>query len=86
MRIHKKEQPYMCFACGREFSHLSHLHRHERIHTGERPHKCPYCPKKFIQLVTLKIHLKKHEKLAPEELKPADEGLRGKEEVVSTWA
>ncbi|XP_027232681.2 zinc finger protein 585A [Penaeus vannamei] len=81
MRIHKKEQPYMCFACGREFSHLSHLHRHERIHTGERPHKCPYCPKKFIQLVTLKIHLKKHEKLAPEELKPADEGLRGKEEV-----
>lgn len=45
------------------------------------PTPSQYCPKKFIQLVTLKIHLKKHEKLAPEELKPADEGLRGKEEV-----
>lgn len=40
-----------------------------------------YCPKKFIQLVTLKIHLKKHEKLAPEELKAAEDSLRGKDGV-----
>ncbi|XP_015981180.2 zinc finger protein 85 isoform X1 [Rousettus aegyptiacus] len=54
-----KEEPYKCNQCGRVFSQLLSLSRHEKIHTEERPYRCTVCGKAFPH----RSYLSKHERI-----------------------
>ncbi|XP_069511469.1 zinc finger protein 398-like isoform X2 [Ambystoma mexicanum] len=51
---------YSCRGCGKSFSAMSNLIRHERIHTGERPYQCAVCGKSFNQKEALLRHQRMH--------------------------
>ncbi|XP_073536672.1 uncharacterized protein [Phyllobates terribilis] len=59
-KIHKAENGFSCFKCGKCFNHKSQLVRHEIIHTGEKPFSCSECGKCFNQKSTLVNHQKTH--------------------------
>lgn len=59
-RIHKVKERYTCAECGKSFTAISNLVRHERIHTGERPYHCTVCGKSFNQKEVLLRHQKMH--------------------------
>ena len=44
--------------CGRSFSHLDNLNRHEKIQNGERRFRCSQCPKKFRQRSNMTRHVR----------------------------
>ena len=51
--------------CGKFFSELSNLRKHEKIHTGERPFTCKYCAKSFGVKRVLQRHIRtKHEQIS----------------------
>ncbi|KAM3623147.1 uncharacterized protein V6R79_007623 [Siganus canaliculatus] len=54
------KKSYECLACGRAFSHNSHLRRHLVIHSGNKPYKCFICGRGFTQSGNLKTHMKVH--------------------------
>ncbi|XP_071075366.1 zinc finger protein 564-like [Desmodus rotundus] len=55
-----EEKPYKCNMCGRAFSYLQCLEKHEQNHNGEKPYKCEECGKTFIWLKTLQKHVITH--------------------------
>uniref|UniRef100_A0A3B5QW11 C2H2-type domain-containing protein n=1 Tax=Xiphophorus maculatus TaxID=8083 RepID=A0A3B5QW11_XIPMA len=43
-------RPFSCPSCGKNFSRLGHLERHNKCHTGERPFSCETCGKSFSNM------------------------------------
>ncbi|XP_063042788.1 zinc finger protein 805-like [Engraulis encrasicolus] len=53
---------FLCTTCGKMFSYVAHLRRHQRLHThtGEKTYPCKTCGKCFTTKDTLQAHLRIH--------------------------
>ncbi|CAJ1080523.1 zinc finger protein 544-like isoform X1 [Xyrichtys novacula] len=65
LEVHDFKGPFPCATCGRTYTYLRGLIRHERYHTGDLPFKCPKCPKAFSYASALTLHDRTHTKEAP---------------------
>lgn len=56
------KRKHACKTCGRSFTTLGHLARHNRTHTGERKHMCPWpqCGARFARQDNCMQHYKTH--------------------------
>lgn len=56
------KRKHACKTCGRSFTTLGHLARHNRTHTGERKHMCPWpqCEARFARQDNCMQHYKTH--------------------------
>ncbi|XP_048867627.1 zinc finger protein with KRAB and SCAN domains 1-like [Brienomyrus brachyistius] len=52
--------PFNCLLCGKTFSQLSQLKKHQLVHTGEEQFKCAKCGKCFANSSNLKRHQTVH--------------------------
>ena len=53
-------RPHQCETCGRRFTLLENLHRHQMIHSDQRPFHCAFCGKRFRLAQHLKEHIRIH--------------------------
>ncbi|XP_076824114.1 uncharacterized protein LOC143470104 isoform X1 [Clavelina lepadiformis] len=58
--INKGGKKHMCETCGKRFTLIENLHRHQMIHTNERPFRCTHCAKSFRLSQHLKEHIRIH--------------------------
>ncbi|KAL2860077.1 hypothetical protein BJX68DRAFT_78162 [Aspergillus pseudodeflectus] len=59
---------FQCAKCGRCYSKLEHLNRHERTHTNSRPYRCDECGRRFGRQDVLSRHAKLHSQKQSESL------------------
>ena len=58
-----------CKQCGKCFSQVGNLRKHERVHTREKPYECKHCGKCFSQAESLRQHERVHTGEKPYECK-----------------
>ncbi|XP_078147055.1 uncharacterized protein LOC139909040 [Centroberyx gerrardi] len=56
----RRDDPHICFVCGKTFSRVGNLRIHQRCHTGEKPYGCMQCGRCFSQAGDLKKHKRVH--------------------------
>lgn len=53
----RERQQYMCGECGKGYSWMANLRRHQRLECGKLPkHRCRLCRKEFYRRYELKNH------------------------------
>uniref|UniRef100_UPI003AAC776B uncharacterized protein n=1 Tax=Centroberyx gerrardi TaxID=166262 RepID=UPI003AAC776B len=61
----RRDKPYCCRVCGKEFSHSAHLATHTRIHTGGKLFSCQVCGKEFRHGNSVIVHMRIHTQEKP---------------------
>ncbi|XP_016393567.1 zinc finger protein OZF-like isoform X1 [Sinocyclocheilus rhinocerous] len=71
------DEQNMCKICGKTFTHLNNLRRHEqKLHRGETPHACQECGERFGSRRLLQIHRRDHKVEKPHKCTLCDKVFR----------